>query len=204
MEGSSSSSKKWAPATVNDAPPLDYAQTKGEDIELWAIRVPPGFDASQLDGLAVGEAGAEGDGFVMKQMPEVECDATVCAFPSAKKKRWLVAKPFARQLVVSVPPPPLAASASSVPPPLPPVPQVPGLTFRQTSVFMSAPEPAAAEPASPRKRPRSYHFHGHFNAPHYAAAAAESARDSNDAEAAAKAKSAKKAAKKQKREKRAS
>ena len=54
MEGSSSSSKKWAPATVNDAPPLDYAQTKGEDIELWAIRVPPGFDASQLDGLVVG------------------------------------------------------------------------------------------------------------------------------------------------------
>ena len=109
------------------SPLIDHAQTKHEGVELWAIRVPPGFDASRLDQMSIGAAGASGDGFHLRDAPSIESAAVITAFPSAKKNRWLVGKRFTRQLVVSVPPPAEDGNSAVVPPPLPPVPPVSGL-----------------------------------------------------------------------------
>ena len=87
-------------------PPIDYAETKADDVSLWALRIPPGFDPARLNGLTLDPAGVTiGDGFEIREMPVAETARMISAFPSAKKNRWLVAKPFVRQLAVIVPPP---------------------------------------------------------------------------------------------------
>jgi hypothetical protein len=125
------SNKKFSSAEVK-APSVDFSDTRDDSVELWAIRCPPGFDASRLDGLSMGELGAEGDGFALAAAPSGGELAVLSAFPSAKKNRWLLGKGFARQFVVSVPPPPDAPSAMVQPEPLPPVPQKPGLRLRHS------------------------------------------------------------------------
>ena len=57
--GASKSSKaaKFEDAIVEN-PIIDYATTKSDDIELWAIRVPPGFDPAKLDSLTLRADGA--------------------------------------------------------------------------------------------------------------------------------------------------
>ena len=152
-----SSSKKFEECPVN-APVVDYAQTKGDGIELWAIRLPPGFDPSRLDGLTLDSLGASGDGFTVREAPSVETASMLAAFPSAKKNRWMLGKPFARQLVVRVPPPATHASAEVPPPPLPRPPQVRSMRLCRPYKVpeMCAPPAAAAAssspPASTRKR----------------------------------------------------
>ena len=100
----SSKEPKFVDAVVTD-PPVDYKKTKDEDIELWAIRIPPGFDASRLDGLTLSAAGARGDGFTVRAQPSCDPKLVVSAFPSSKKNRWVQAKPFTRQLAVIMDPP---------------------------------------------------------------------------------------------------
>lgn len=158
-----SSKKKMVTQEVVD-PVVDYSEIKGDDVELFAIRVPPGFDYHHLDGLRFDTAGSstQGDGFTLREAPVVESEALLSAFPSAKKNRWVAAKPFVRQLVVSMPPPEQAAAAESLPPPLPPVPQIQGLRLRRvlqselpprpSSAPAAAPSSANASAAMPRKR----------------------------------------------------
>ena len=134
------------------APPLDHSHVKSEDIELWAIRCPPGFDASQLEGLDMAaDRVTQGEGFEVRPAPSDESDAVLSAFPSAKKGRWLLGKPFSRQLVVSLPEAPKKAAAAAPPPPLPPVPKIPGLRLRHIFLGGTMPAAVAAAPSS-RKR----------------------------------------------------
>ena len=152
---SSSRSKKLAEAEVSHAT-IDYSAIKGDNIELWAIRVPPGFDATQLDGLTLSSASggaASGDGFELRTAPAAECGHVLAAFPSVKRKRWLLGKPFSRQLVVSIPPPPVSSAAQGTPPPLPPVAMASGLRLRSTFLGGTLPQRSTASAASaPRKR----------------------------------------------------
>lgn len=170
---------------------IDHADIKSDEIELWAIRCPPGFDVSQLEGLDMSAAGtASGDGFEVRTAPMSECESVVSVFPSAKKKRYLVGKQFARNLVVSMPPPPAAASAAVLPPPLPPVPPPQGLRLRNMFLGGTLP-PARAQPApakSSRKRSAPDAGGG-------SAAAAEGGGGGETAEAKAARKAAKKARK---------
>lgn len=142
--GASKSSKaaKFEDAIVEN-PIIDYATTKSDDVELWAIRVPPGFDPAKLDSLTLRADGASGDGFTVRSAPAAEAGSIVPAFPSAKKNRWMLGKPFTRQLVVVVPPPSAHAHAAVVPPPLPPVPQVGGMRLSRPYPELKAPLPAA-------------------------------------------------------------
>ena len=205
---SSSKEPKFVDAEVVQ-PPIDYSTTKSDDVELWAIRVPPGFDASRLDGLTLDTAGgARGDGFTVRAAPTCDPRLVVSAFPSTKKNRWVVGKPFTRQLAVIMDPPELPApviSAHTWPDPriagtawpelelVKPRPEkMRGLTLSQpfpsglpefSSATMAAAKQAAgaaAEP-SPRKRAR-------FEEPPVAAS-------SSDDAARAEKKAAKKAAK---------
>ena len=143
---------KFEDAIVS-SPPIDFAQTKPDEVELWAIRVPPGFDVSRLDELSVSSAGARGDGFTLRAAPGLESGSIISAFPSAKKNRWMLGKAFARQLTVVVPPPPADTGAASVPPPLPPVPPKRGLRLsRPFPDIAPHATPANVGPASSRKR----------------------------------------------------
>ena len=165
MAASSSSSKpsKFGETTVTD-PTIDHKALKGDDVELWSIRVPPGFDVAALDGITVGSdgatttlRGADGTSFMLQAAPAAECEPVVSAFPSAKKGRWLLAKSFARQYVVSAPPPGTKDSAAKDPPPLPPVPQLTSLRMRNpfNCTLREQPTlaaPIASVPDSSRKR----------------------------------------------------
>ena len=156
-------------------PPIDHANTEADDVSLWALRIPPGFDASRLNGLEIDPSGVTyGDGFEIREMPVVEAANIVSAFPSAKKNRWMVAKPFVRQLAVIVPPPKAEPSASEVPPPLPPVPP-PTARLRLSRPFPDVPTPAvpASESASSSRKRKSRDEHADADA---AAAAAEKAQ----------------------------
>ena len=147
---SSAKTSKFEDAAVN-APVVDYSQTKADGVELWAIRLPPGFDASRLDGLMLNSDGAMGDGFTVRAAPTAESGSIIPAFPSAKKNRWVLGKSFARQLVVALPPPDALASAAVPPPPLPPVPQVRNMRLCRPYPEITspaAPPPAAATAAS--------------------------------------------------------
>lgn len=157
---SSSVLKKQFEDAVVSAPAIDHATAKADDVELWAIRVPPGFDVSKLDQLQLGAAGASGDGFALRETPAGESASSITAFPSAKKGKWIPGKGFARQFsVVMAPPEPHASSSMAPPPGLPPVEQKRG--FRLNRPFPDiAPEPPppvrAAVPknaAASRKRP---------------------------------------------------
>ena len=186
-EASSSStrSKKLTEAEVGH-PTIDFAAVKGDEVELWAISVPPGFDASRLEGLDVTSDTALGNGFELRGAPAIECSPILAAFPSAKKKRWLLGKPFSKQLVVSVPPPPHSAATDKLPPPLPPVPMVPGLRLRTMHLGGTLP-PRASAPGASSLRKRSKDRSD-------VAAGGGSAEE--DAEARAARKAAKKASKK--------
>ena len=131
----SSKPSKFAEAEVGE-PVVDFKALKGDEVELWSIRVPPGFDVSKLNGVTVNDDGApiQGGSFVMSAAPAAECEAVVSAFPSSKKKRWLLAKPFAKQYVVHVLPPTDVAAASTEPLPLPPVPQHTTLRMRNPTL----------------------------------------------------------------------
>ena len=187
MNESSTARAKLTPASL-DSIEVDYADTKSDEIELWAIRCPPGFDVSQLEGLDVSAAGAaSGDSFEVRAAPMSECETVVSVFPSSKKKRYLVGKTFTRSLVVSIPPPPVAPSAAVLPPPLPPVPQVQGLRLR--NMFLGGTLPPASTQLSPAKSSCKR------SAPDRSAAAAEGGGETAEAKAARKAaKKARKAA----------
>ena len=166
---------------------VDHSAIKGDNIELWAIRVPPGFDATQLDGLELNSASGivSGDGFDLRDAPAVECEHILPAFPSAKRKRWVLAKPFARQLVVSIAPPPVSTAAQGVPPPLPPVPMASGLRLRST--FLGGTLPPRTAPLSARRRKPEGDASGQQATP--------ASSDREDAESKAARKAARKAAK---------
>ena len=164
MAASSSSSKpsKFGETPVVD-PTIDHKVLKGDDVELWSIRVPPGFDVAALDGVTIGSngattvRGADGASFTLQVAPAAECEPVVSAFPSAKKGRWLLAKSFSRQYVLTAQPPGIKEIAAQSPPPLPPVPQLTSLRMRNpfNSTLREQPNlaaPIASVPTSSRKR----------------------------------------------------
>ncbi len=148
---------------------FDWSEVKKPDVELWAIRLPPGFDASRLGGHTLrGDDGAacsssDDGGFTLRPIPVCEAEGLLGAFPSAKKQRWIAGKPITRQFAVTVPPgplPPPAAHIADLGRPLPPVPPVPGLRLRQPFAgasmagVPSAPRDAAGESGEPMRKKR--------------------------------------------------
>ena len=112
-----SSRAAWLPASVGE-PTTDYTATKDDDVELWMIRCPPDFDPSQLHGAAFqfdpndsqsASSSSQSlmlhhssaDEVVLNAVPRVESQGFICAMPSAKKQRWMLAKHFARQFAIS-------------------------------------------------------------------------------------------------------
>ena len=134
------------------APMVDYADVKSGDVELWLIRCPPGFDYTQLHGKPAIPMQASG-GITLRSVPSCETEGLIGAFPSLKKQRYMLGRPFTRQMVVTLPA--SAATASEVPPTtLPPVPQHRRLTLRnpyELPQVSSDPVP----PSSTRKRSRN-------------------------------------------------
>mmetsp|Transcript_23113 Transcript_23113/g.58965 ORF Transcript_23113/g.58965 Transcript_23113/m.58965 type:complete len:191 (+) Transcript_23113:19-591(+) len=135
----------WASVACNSGP-VDHADVKSGDVELFVIRCPPGFDATRLHGTMVqlsehaSSLAEDGDdeGFVLRPTPACESQGLACAFPSSKKQRYVLGKTIARQFAVSERVAASVASASAAddapPPPLPPVPQIPGLRLRHSLV----------------------------------------------------------------------
>ncbi|KAL3897025.1 MAG: hypothetical protein SGPRY_013141, partial [Prymnesium sp.] len=77
----------------------DYSDFKAKGNELWLIRCPPGFDASQLEGLEIDEAaltsGATSlgtEGLSLCPTPLIECAHHMVALPSSHANRWRVGK----------------------------------------------------------------------------------------------------------------
>lgn len=183
----SSSSSSWAPIPL-DGTPVDYADVKSKDCELWLIRCPPGFDVSALDGHQAGTSEvSRGSGFELRPTPACEAAGLISAFPSAKKKRWVTGKPFARQFVVTKTAPKVEPAANhkkewvaGLGQPLPPVPQKVGMRLRHAFVGGAKPDCSAL-----RSRPT--------------AATTDGDGDASDHDAAAQ-KKADKAAKKRRRE----
>jgi hypothetical protein len=184
--------------------PVDYSDVK-KDCDLWMIRCPPGFDVAQLDGHQLadgaGEAPSRGAGFVLRPVPSCEAEGLASAFPSAKKKRWLLGKAFARQFVVTVPPtaePPATDDDVSVPRPLPKPPQASGLRLRHAFVGGALPPPrpeaavaspsAAAASGKKGKRKRREAEEAEEAAPAAAASGEETAEERAERKAAKKAK----------------
>ena len=134
----------------------DHAALEGDDVELWLIRCPPGFDASELHDRTIDlsqeatilGSGSQATGYSLRPIPACEGAGVVGVFPSAQRKRWLMGKPLARQFAISR----TAAGAASlvVPESLQTIPQVPGLRLRNASIGSSG--PSASAPASDRKR----------------------------------------------------
>ena len=137
----------------------DHAALERDDVELWLIRCPPGFDPSELHDRTVDltqEAtplgtGSQATGYCLRPIPAAESSGMVGVFPSAGRKRWMVGKPVAQQFAVSATPSAAAAAVSShAPTPLPPVPQVEGLRLRHAFIGGTVPPPAAAPPSKKR------------------------------------------------------
>ena len=144
------------PVSAAGTSQCDHASLEGDDVELWLIRCPPGFDTSELHDRSIDlsqattllGSGSQASGYTLRPIPACEGAGVVGVFPSAQRKRWLLGKPLARQFAISR----TAASAGSSqgPQPLPKIPQVPGLRLRNSSIGSTGP-PAAPPPPS-RKR----------------------------------------------------
>ena len=89
-----------------------------DDVELWAIRCPKGFDLDALQGVRVGlqpdgppVALSRAPGYALGPVPAHESANLVGVLPSASDNGWTTAKPFARQFSVT-----MQASAPEWPP----------------------------------------------------------------------------------------
>jgi hypothetical protein len=145
---------------------LDHAALEGDDVELWLIRCPPGFDPSELhdrkvdltreDSTPIG-TGSQATGYCLRPIPACESAGVVGVFPSARRKRWLIGKPVTQQFAVSLAPSAVAAAgaSSAAPTPLPLVPQVQGLRLRHAFVGAVPPPPAATPAAEGGGRKRA-------------------------------------------------
>ena len=161
-----SSRAAWLPASVGE-PTTDYTATKDDDVELWMIRCPPDFDPSQLHGAAFqfdpndsqsASSSSQSlmlhhssaDEVVLNAVPRVESQGFICAMPSAKKQRWMLAKHFARQFAISGGRSSSGGSSVATAPAhhdapratLPPVPMKPNLRLRG---LMAIPDPDQPE-----------------------------------------------------------
>ena len=77
---------------------------KSKHTELWLVRCPGDFDPALLNGLALDltrESTPVGD-LCVREAAATEAAELVVAAPG--EKRWRIGRPFARQLVVGVPP----------------------------------------------------------------------------------------------------
>ena len=77
---------------------------KSKHTELWLVRCPGDFDPALLNGLALDltrESTPVGD-LCVREAAAAEAAELVVAAPG--EKRWRIGRPFARQLVVGVPP----------------------------------------------------------------------------------------------------
>ena len=144
----------WASSAILRSQ-IDIADVKDEDVELWVIRCPPGFDVSRLHGQTINVADASecsnttdsssGNRVIIRPTPACESEELICALPSMKKQRYVVSKPFAKQFAVTEEIGHVASGAvSAVPAQLPPVPQLPGLRLRNRN--------AESIPSTARKR----------------------------------------------------
>lgn len=140
----------------------DHATLEGDDVELWLIRCPPGFDAAELHertidlsqgGATVLGSGSQASGYSLRPIPAIEGAGVVGVFPSAQRKRWLLGKPLARQFAISRTP---AGAASTVGAQrLPTILQIPGQSLRNAAIGTIGNDivaPPAPAPASSRKR----------------------------------------------------
>ena len=135
----------------------DHATVEGGDVELWLIRCPPGFDASELHertiDLSHGGAtelgsGSQASGYSLRPVPAIESAGVVGVFPSAQRKRWLLGKPLARQFAISRTPAGAVTSARAER--LPTILQVPGQRLRNAAIGSVGNDIVA--PPSSRKR----------------------------------------------------
>ena len=135
----------------------DHATVEGGDVELWLIRCPPGFDASELHertiDLSQGGAtelgsGSQASGYSLRPVPAIESAGVVGVFPSAQRKRWLLGKPLARQFAISRTPAGAVTSARAER--LPTILQVPGQRLRNAAIGRVGDDIVA--PPSNRKR----------------------------------------------------
>ena len=136
---------------------------KSKHTELWLVRCPGDFDPALLNGLALDltrESTPVGD-LCVREAAAAEAAELVVAAPG--EKRWRIGRPFARQLVVGVPP----ARGGVAPAPAP-------ARARPTSTRTSSPRAAAAAAAARALRLR-HSVEGVRGAPRAAAAAEESA-----------------------------
>jgi|TARA_B110000196_G_C20860227_1_gene526983 hypothetical protein len=136
----------------------DHATLEGDDVELWLIRCPPGFDTAELHertidlsqgGPTVLGSGSQASGYSLRPIPAIESAGVVGVFPSAQSKRWLLGKQIARQFAISRTPAGAASSAGAQR--LPTILQVPGQRLRNAAIG-SIGNDIVAPPAPSRKR----------------------------------------------------
>ena len=136
----------------------DASSANDDDVELWAIRCPKGFDVNALQGVKVGlqpdgAPVALTKGYALGPVPAHESANLLGVLPTASNKGWTTAKPFARQFSVSLQPTaPDWPIGMEEPGPLGPVPQKEGLRLRHA--FWGGKLPAGTPIAGPRTRPR--------------------------------------------------
>tara|TARA_B110001452_G_scaffold164561_1_gene137282 strand:+ start:589 stop:1119 length:531 start_codon:yes stop_codon:yes gene_type:complete len=142
----------------------DHRTIESDDVELWLIRVPPNFQPEELhdrtidlsrESTALGE-GSQSTGYCLRSAPAHESAGIVSVFPSTRHKRWLLGKPVARQLNVTLALSTASASLGAARP-LPRVPCTEGLGLRPAPPGGPAPPPTAraAEADDGKKRARS-------------------------------------------------
>ena len=144
-----------------DPSQCDHGTLEGDNIELWLIRCPPGFQASELhdrtidvsQGLSMIGEGSQATGYCLRPIPACESAGVVGVFPSARHKRWLLGKPLTRQFAVTLAPQTLVAASSEGPRPLPPVARVEGLCMRNALPGVTHP-PVAPKVLESGKRAR--------------------------------------------------